>query len=385
MNPDAPRPLPSHVDVAIVGANVAGLHAAATLATGGVDVLVLDGASDLDDAAARQDRQGHAFHGLIDSPWRLCRSLGREETLAILRLGADGLERLRAAKRGGVPSGLGWAATEPDREPPELAHSAALLQSMGVPVEPLRPADLSDRFGTTHLGPGLWLPSETALDGAELTHLFRHLARHPRVRLGWRAPVLRVEDRHVGVRLHLTADDALDAEVVILTGGYELQRAAEELRDVLVPIREVRVRLNCPPGLSWGMRAGFGWTALTRHARGEVDLSGCRWASPHLEEGETDASRWHPAVEERLVASARRFVPDVQSLRSVRAWIDTTGCDGVPIVGPSPSSPRLLYCAGFGPNDLALGAASGVQVAQGLLHGTAPLVPRSFNPARFIG
>ena len=373
------RTPPPYADVVIVGAGCAGLSAAAPLAASGASVCVVEAAGHLGAGTAAAG-PGHAMLAVAEPHGRLAASLGASGLRNLLSLTRDALATVPA--RRWRARGLLWAAAEPDREPLDLARSADVLRALGVSAAPMDSAPLSAHARSTHLGPALRVADAGAVDVPGLLDDLASRARAAGARIVGSARVLGIDDRPDGVTLTLDEGRTLRAEVVILACGVDAARLDPRLADVLVSVREAAIAAPAP-GPDLAIRAGFGWTAITRHA-GRVVLSGCRWASPTLETDETDPCVVHPAVAERLRASLVRFLPDAGAPGAPWAWIEAHGCDGLPVVGPVPGTSRIIVCAGFAANPVGFGLACGAQVARGLIDGVAPALPASLSSQRFL-
>lgn len=109
-------------------------------------------------------------------------------------------------------------------------------------------------------------------------------------------------------------------------------------------------------------------------------LVGARWATPHLEVGETDPTA-SPRVHTMLARLARQDF-DLPVGASV-AGIVAESCDGLPIVGPIPGRPRVVVCVGFGAAGLTWGFGAAAAVVDGLLGRAGDPVPPALSTARF--
>lgn len=115
---------------------------------------------------------------------------------------------------------------------------------------------------------------------------------------------------------------------------------------------------------------------------GALRCFGARFASPHLEVGETRATP-QPSVLALLERLARQSFPTLGLPRRSVAGIVAESCDGLPILGPIPGRPRELVCAGLGVSGLAFAAAAARAIADWVLEGRAE-VPDTLSSWRFI-
>ncbi len=143
---------------------------------------------------------------------------------------------------------------------------------------------------------------------------------------------------------HVVPSDPAVGELTVHTGGFVVGREGSArprepwLMDKLMPVRwqSIPVATRGAPVITCSASV---FQVADR-------LWGARWATPHLEVGETDPTP-EPRVTAMLDALARQ---DGLSRGSgpARAVILTESCDGLPIVGPVPGQPRVAAVAGLG-------------------------------------
>ncbi len=126
---------------------------------------------------------------------------------------------------------------------------------------------------------------------------------------------------------------------------------------------------------------------VTQHASvfwcGGLEAAGARWATPHLEVGETVPVP-DPRVSAMLERLTRAAFPDTGALTGARAGIVAESCDGLPLVGPIPGRPRAVACTGFGVAGLAYALPCARAVVDGLLGRASDGVPAPFRVTRFV-
>jgi glycine/D-amino acid oxidase-like deaminating enzyme len=169
-------------------------------------------------------------------------------------------------------------------------------------------------------------------------------------------------------------DHRIEAEAVIVAAGARSGTVVPALQHALRPVRE-QALLTQPVKrrLAGAHRAGQGYTAWCQQADGRVAVSGCRWATPHLETGETDPSVIVPSIQAALERFVRQYIDADVAIAERWAWIWATGRDGLPLVGRMPGDARVLACTGFGSTAWSFEAAAGRDVARGLLTGASGL------------
>jgi glycine/D-amino acid oxidase-like deaminating enzyme len=351
------------VQVVVVGATVAGICAARWLAEAGTSVLLVGVLPPLD--------LGLVHQGLGETPARLRDSLGAERFAELTAFARRSPALIGASSAPGV-----WVAVAPGEDSLMPASARALLEA-GVGAGVLDREALQARG--IQADSGLLVPDEGLVDPGATRQAFIDAARAA-------GAVIAVGTDPVAVRRHGDSvlvelpDRQWAADVVIVADGRAGARLVGFLSTLLVPVREQALWAagHLPPVVG---RAGHGYTWFRPWSDG-VAVGGCRWATPHLEVGET-VPEVVPVVQARLEAFAR----DRLGLAEVRgrwAWIDVHSCDGLPIVGPVPGDGRWVVCAGFSGNEWGLGPAAARAVVDGLLGGPTP-TPAMFSPSRFVG
>ena len=170
-------------------------------------------------------------------------------------------------------------------------------------------------------------------------------------------------------------DESGEAEVEILASGWGVTDAA--VADKILPVRWQSSIFEGPsvPRPIVTQHYSVSWS-------GALVATGARWATPHLEVGETE-----PVAEPRVTAMLERLTiaefPSAEH-RSTRVGIVGEGCDGLPLVGPLPGRPRVVACLGFGGFGLLAAWASANALADELLGLPGARVPRCLRVTRFV-
>ncbi len=368
-------------EVVVIGASLPGLAAATWLAQAGVDVALLDRRVDLADTAFARG-PGVLHGGLPEQAWRLVSSLGADQAGVLHRFGAEGLELLSTLAPVN-PCGTVWAAAESEREPGELARSVDALQAMGLPAELGDGARVDAEVGSVGFHGGMWRPDEGTCVPIDVVAALLTGARAAGVvvHLGARVTDVRAHDGAFEV---VAGAITVPAEIVIYAGEADAIGLDSFYDDCLFPVREQALALRRATPLPLGLRAAFGWTQAWTRPDGALALAGCRWASDHMEEGETDDHTLNEHVQAKLEGFAHRYFPDAGEVIERWAWIQAHTCDGLPLVGPLPGDPRRVSLVGFGGCEAGLGVRSARAVVDGILHGHADGVPTGFAPSRLI-
>jgi len=315
-----PRGGPLSVDVQIHGAGFIGLSLARALVAAGVSVRLVD-PRPAAPAPASPVASGVVlgFHGEL--PWRFAAALGDAragELVFFLRASLDELPGLRRV-------GVDLACEGPDRDLSRLAAAR-----VGLRVEPT--------------DDGLRLLDAGEVDVAPLLVPPLPVHAHP-----------------------------VDAEIDVLACG-PAAAADPWLADKLMPVRWQRLEV---PGLELPRPRVSRQASV--YARTGV-IWGARWATPHLEVGETAA---HP--EPRVTAALVRLLAQDHGSHvtgSARVGVVAESCDGLPIVGPIPGRPRVVACVGFGAQGWSWGPGAVRSVVDGLLGRPTPPLPPTLSARR---
>lgn len=376
--------LPVGTDVAVIGGGLAGAATARFLAAGGARVALLEARSDLACAASGR-HLGLVTAGLIENAYRLEAALGTDRTRQLYAWSRDNRALLDA--EGLLEPVGGWWVALDDRESTQLALSADVLAKIGVPVEAHPPEAVDRALGGIGLGPALLQPEDGLIDPAGSVRALAQRAGRDGARVFTGARALGFAEDADGLAVHLEGGHVLRTELVVLATNAWLPGLDRWFDDKIHPVRE-HALCTAPSEarLPGACRAGHGYTFWRQLGDGRVVAGGCRWATPHLELGETDDSATVPRIQERIGAFLQQYFPDVGALPVEQrwSWIGAQTCDGLPIVGPIPGAPRFIACAGFCTNEPGLGVRAARAVSDGILGTADPAVPEWMTPTRFV-
>jgi glycine/D-amino acid oxidase-like deaminating enzyme len=162
-----------------------------------------------------------------------------------------------------------------------------------------------------------------------------------------------------GVRLDRGPDlPPVLAEIVIVAAGIGSRGVHPFFEEALYPVR-LQVRRSAPLDSASGALspveacvARHRYEAWCATAEGGLEFSGCRWAEqPEMGAGVEDDVTLSDAVTQRQDAFVERHLGDHPGasgpVRRRWAGIVNYSCDGLPIVGPIPGSPRVLALTGW--------------------------------------
>ena len=311
-------------DVQVLGAGWAGLSVAARLRARGVAVRVVDPRGALGGASGAAT--GIALPCLREHPHRTAASLGDAATAELFAFARDGLATLPGFRRTGVR----WRAVGPEAE--QVPDAVAAAGRLALAVERTEEGYLLQDGGMVDLA---------ALRSA------------------------------IETEVH-TDEEA--AEITIHATGWEVDGW---FADKILPVRWQGQHHDGP---------ALEMPVVSQHATvtwcGGLDAVGARWATPHMEVGETE-----PTPSEKVTAMLDRLTreafPDAGPRTRTWAGIVADPCDGLPMIGPLPGRPREIALLGFGASGLPWTWRAAELVAEALLGRPAPEVPRPLRVSRF--
>jgi glycine/D-amino acid oxidase-like deaminating enzyme len=360
--------LPDRCDVVVIGGGLAGVSTALHLAEGGTDVVLLEAQPHVGLGASGR-HLGHCDVGLLEHPHRTVSALGDERAAALFALCARNKDLLEGRGLLDRCGGL-WAALD-GREPDDIEQSAAALTRLGIPAEAIDADEAERKTGAYNLGPALWLPQDGRIDPwPALVSLAEAAEAAGALLLGQcAARVLPEADSRVRVAI---GDHVLHAEAVVVAAGAQSGQVEPTLEHHITAVREQA--LLTEPCFAWygGIpRAGHAYTSWRQQPDGHLLVSGCRWASPHLEVGEDDDTHISERIQTKIETFFRRALPAAEEIAVIDrwAWVFAVARDGLPLVGPLPGDPTRLVIAGTGATGAGMEFALGASVAQGLLTG----------------
>ena len=378
-------------DVVVVGGGLAGVLCVHELLERGVaaERIVLLEARGIGGRASGRNA-GFLLADLAESYARLHGSLGaRAARLRALSLRNQ--ERLvELAARWGVADaielgGVLLAAASPHEEQ-EIRSSAALLRADGFVVDWLEADDLAGRLGCDAEWGGLFDPAGGGCDPARLVHAAARAAAAAGVAIHEASPVESLQLASDGEALARCASGVVRARLAVLATNAWAHGVDAFLSAAVRPVRAQMLSFPaCAPRvLHEVVYRNHGFEYFRQDALGRFHFGGFRQTAIEQEVGDDESL--NDAVQERLLAYARRLYPQLASIEPERRWAGIMGFsqDGLPLVGPHPGRGSLLLCVGFTGHGLGLAAEAARIVAELAVEGRAADA-ELFRPARLAG
>ncbi len=278
----------------------------------------------------------------------------------------------------------GYLVVHGDRDAAAEQHARIVdMAATGVcaPPEPLLgPAEV--RAHEPLLGDGaragFVIPGERWIDASLLIDDLSDALRGAGVDLRTGAPVSAVHDLGDGVEVDTPGEAVAGAVVVLATGVWT--------RDLVAPLG-VKLQLQAGKGYSFALHPARMPTRLLELSDAHVMATpvGDRLRIAGTMEFDGTTDRFHP---ERIQAIVRRLGPllrDVDLSHRTEAWMGPRPMtpDGLPILGPLATHPRVVLATGHNMLGITLGPVTGSVIAD-LLCGDGPGIDLApFAPARF--
>jgi glycine/D-amino acid oxidase-like deaminating enzyme len=307
--------------------------------------------------------------------------MGEKDAEEIVRASLRGAELIRSL----VPThSEGWMLARDEREIEELKNLLALYEKWGVEGSWIKKSTILEHIPSGVMHGGIRVEAEGSLNPLVLAQTLLHRAMDSGVQLICSAKLNRIEDREGGSRLY-HQQGTTDAEVVVYMQHNALAKIEPFFTTTLGTIRTQAISyVRSTPAMKQSCSAQYGYLSWRDEGTMRM-ISGCRWATPHLEIGEFDDSIVVSVIEKALIRTVRQCFLE-EEVRIANRWsmIERRSCDGLPLVGPIPGRDHLISCTAFQGRLLGLGFAAAESISELLLNGVAKHLPSSFSLRRFL-
>ena len=369
------------VDIAVVGAGLAGLSVALEAARLGASVAVLEGRHIGWNASGHQ--LGTVMPGYALPISELIARVGFEDTRELWSLSKQGAELVRAnASEDLIP---GIAISEGALEVSNVDVGDQLigrLQMLGedfeTDVEGWQVDRVRAELKTDRYFHGVYYPNAFQIDGRRYIHGLAALARRAGARIFEDTPVVSVDASGIRKRI-VTPSARLRASHIVLAGNVHLGATLRRLSETLLPVwRYTAVTAPLGERLTEAItfKGSVADTDGIDHFR-IVDGDRLMWASPETTWA-ARPERFAPAIARRI----HKIFPQLGRPEIAEVWGGAAGhtVHGMPQIGQLRRG--LWVTSGFGRQGLNTSAMAGQLIARSILWGDERW--RLFSPFELV-